>query len=192
MSPWFSGALEWERPFLPEFSWISLYQPSFDMKLVSGDVQRVAVAHLFMFSLSSLYPQWNIFHTRPFWGGWMPPSLSITAFSWRKMIFCWPPGYNMSEIFRGGWLFLVVGRGGVGSLLINLSSGLSFFPTLDENFDVFLKNLFHETQHFSCTFDSLSHMSSYKSLLISGEMKDWVSPVMANTPSFPKIAMVEP
>ena len=31
------------------------------MKLVSGDVQRVAAPHLFMFSLSSLYPQWNIF-----------------------------------------------------------------------------------------------------------------------------------
>lgn len=65
-----------------------------------------------------------------------------------------------------------MGRGGVGSLSINLSSELSFFPTLDENFEVFLKKLFHETQHFSCIFDSLSHMNSYKSLLISGEMKD--------------------
>ena len=124
--------------------------------------------------------------------GWILPSLSITAVSWIKMIFCWPPGYNMSEIFRGGWSFLVVGRGGVGSLLINLSTELSFFPTLDENFVCFF-NLFHETLSiFSCAFDSLSHTSRYKSLLISREMKDWVSSVITNMPSLPKIAMVEP
>lgn len=127
-------------------------------------------------------------------GGLNTPQPFNHSLSWRKMNFCWPPGYNMSEIFRGEWSFLVVGRGGVGSLSINLSTELSFFsPPLMKILFVFFFNLFHETLSiFSCAFDSLSHMSRYKSLLISGEMKGWVSSVIANTPSLPKIAMVEP
>lgn len=89
--------------------------------------------------------------------GWIVPSLSITAVSWRKMIVCWPPGYNMSEIFRGGWSFLVVGRGGAGSLLINLSTELSFFPTLDENFVCFL-NLFQRHSAFFCVLLTVYHI----------------------------------